>query len=161
MGRRAILLLTSVAVMVAVSAGFALGAAIVGTNGPDNLQGTANGDKIAGAGQNDNINGLAGQDQLSGDTGSDDVNGGPDRDIVQASTAGGTDTGNGGEGDLDWVSVADRDTNDLAVGGPGAHDTCVFDVIVADNGMGGETTTSDDVAGSCEEPRRVITDVDP
>ena len=157
MGRKAILLLTSLAVMVVVSAGVALAAAIVGTNGPDTLVGTANGDKIAGAGANDTIRGQAGNDQLSGDTGADDVFGDADRDIVQASTAGGADTGNGGEGDFDWVSVADRDANDLAVGGPGAHDTCVFDVIRLEN----NSIVQDDVTGSCEHFESVFTDLDP
>ena len=157
MGRKAILLLTSVAVMVVLSAGVALAAAIVGTNGPDNLQGTANGDKIAGAGANDTIRGQAGNDQLSGDTGADDVFGDADRDIVQASTAGGADTGNGGEGDFDWVSVADRDANDLAVGGPGAHDTCIIDEIKLEN----NSFVEDDDAASCEHTEVVFTDLDP
>jgi Ca2+-binding RTX toxin-like protein len=156
MGRKVTLLLTSLAVMIVVSAGVALAAAIVGTNGPDNLQGTANGDKIAGAGANDTISGLAGVDLLFGDSGSNTVNGGGDRDIVFGD-AGGASTANGQDGDFDWVSVADRDTRDLVVGGAGDNDTCVYDTIRDAD----EDESSDDVGASCEWEREVFTDLEP
>ena len=140
MGRKAILLLTSLAVMVVVSAGLALAAAITGTNGPDTLNGTQDADKIAGSAKGDTINGKAGNDQLFGDSGNDNVNGGPGADNVQGGT--GTDTANGQDGDSDFVTVVDNDTNDTAIGGAGTNDTCVVDLI---NGQ------TDDTAASCEE----------
>jgi Ca2+-binding RTX toxin-like protein len=154
MGRRAILLLTSLAVMVGVSAGLALGATIVGTNAANILQGTANPDKIAGAGGNDTISGLAGNDLLFGDSGSNTVNGGGGRDIVFGD-AGGASTANGKDGDRDWVSVADRDTRDLAVGGAGDEDTCVIDKIRDQVG----DVSEDEASTSCEVVREVTTDL--
>jgi Ca2+-binding RTX toxin-like protein len=134
----------------------ALGATIVGTNAANVLQGTANPDKIAGAGGNDTISGLAGNDLLFGDSGSNTVNGGGNRDIVFGD-AGGASTANGKDGDFDWVSVADRDTRDLAVGGPGDDDTCVIDRIRDAD----ETFAEDDAAGSCEWVQEVFTDLEP
>lgn len=127
MGRKAILLLTSLAVMVVVSAGLALAANITGTKQPDTLTGTPDADKIAGSAKVDTINGEAGNDQLYGDSGNDIVNGGPGADNVQSGT--GIDTANGQDGDSDFVSVVDNDTKDTASGGAGNNDTCVVDLI--------------------------------
>jgi Ca2+-binding RTX toxin-like protein len=139
MGRKAILLLTSLAVMVVVSAGLALAAAITGTRGPDTLSGTQNADKIAGSAKGDIISGKAGNDQLFGDSGNDNVNGGAGADNVQSGT--GIDSANGQDGAGDFVSVVDNDTNDTAIGGAGSNDTCVVDQI----GM-----QRDDFTASCE-----------
>jgi Ca2+-binding RTX toxin-like protein len=142
MGRKAILLLTSVAVMVVVSAGFALAAVITGTKQPDTLSGTQNADKIAGSAKGDAIMGKAGNDQLHGDSGNDNINGGPGADNVQSGT--GVDTANGQDGNSDFVSVVDNDTQDTAIGGAGTNDICVVDQI------GGQR---DDFTASCETVR--------
>jgi Ca2+-binding RTX toxin-like protein len=140
MGRKAILLLTSLAVMVVVSAGLALAAAISGTNGSNILNGTQNADQIAGSASGDTINGRAGTDRLFGDSGNDTLNGGTGDDNVQGGT--GIDTANGQDGNNDFVSVVDNDTNDTAIGGAGNNDTCVVDLV---NGV------RDDFTASCEK----------
>ena len=127
MGRRVILLLSAMALMVVVSAGAALAASATFTNGPDDCAGTATNqnDRFAMGGGADVCNGLAGNDQIFGDHGSDTLNGGFGADHLQAGT--GQDELNGGPSGGDFVSVVDNRANDLARGGPGPNDICAVD----------------------------------
>lgn len=69
---------------------------LLGTNGPDVLNGTADTDVIQGAGGGDTISGRGGQDFICGGDGSDRINGGAGDDIVFAGNH--RDRVNGGTG---------------------------------------------------------------
>jgi Ca2+-binding RTX toxin-like protein len=115
---------------------------IVGTNGPDILNGTPFGDTMFGLGGSDIINGGGGNDFLCGGAGSDLINGGPDNDTIDAGS--GTDTANGdagndnikGDAGSDLITGGTGDDvldardgvngNDSANGGPGS-DICTVD----------------------------------
>ena len=71
-------------------------ATIIGTNGNDNLTGTARADVIAGLGGNDVIKGLAGNDTLCGGPGKDKLLGGRGNDKMLGQA--GKDTLKGGPG---------------------------------------------------------------
>jgi RTX calcium-binding nonapeptide repeat (4 copies) len=77
--------------------------AIVGTNGPNQINGTSGNDKIFGLGGSDQINGGGGNDLICGGTGNDQLNGNAGNDTI----IGGPDT-------------------DQITGGPGS-DTCIGD----------------------------------
>lgn len=85
-----------------------LAATIVGTEGPDVLNGTGDRDVIVGLGGNDLINGFGGDDVICPDDGDDVVDAGPGDDLVVAS--------NGADGIRGDVG------NDDLAGGPGADD---------------------------------------
>jgi Ca2+-binding RTX toxin-like protein len=89
--------------------------AIVGTNGPNILNGTSGNDTIFGLGGSDVINGRGGNDLLCGGSGPDIINGGTGNDVA-----------NGGSGS-DTVNVKDFVTgSDTADGGSGS-DFCTAD----------------------------------
>ncbi len=84
-------------------------ATIVGTDGPDKLQGTPSRDVIVGLGGDDEIVGGLGNDIICGGPGSDLIHGGRGNDMVD-----------GGAGDYDRV-IGDLG-DDQVLGGPGNHD---------------------------------------
>jgi Ca2+-binding RTX toxin-like protein len=82
--------------------------AIVGTNGPDILNGTPFGDTIFGLGGPDIINGGGGNDLICGGAGSDLITGGAGDDVLDVKDrVSGNDSVNGGAG------------NDVCTGDPG------------------------------------------
>jgi Ca2+-binding RTX toxin-like protein len=73
---------------------------LLGTNGNDTLNATANDSVLYGSGGNDILNGAAGNDTLFGQAGNDTLNGGGGDDlIVQSSTAGRDFVDGGANGD--------------------------------------------------------------
>jgi Ca2+-binding RTX toxin-like protein len=140
MKKRIALVVGTVGVLVFVAAGVAFAMVITGTNGPDNITGTNETDTIAASADSDLVNGRFGADVIFGDRGDDTLNGGPGRDHVESGT--GSDVARGNEGDGDWVSVVDNDTNDFVSGGDGIEDVCVVDLI---NGV------RDDFSYTCEK----------
>ncbi len=102
-------------------------ATIVGTAGPDTLQGTGRTDVIVGRGGNDTIFGLGGADRICGGRGDDTLKGGngPDRLV-------------GGPGDdILWGEAG----NDQLAGGPGRDsllgDCCVSPHLAGDDVLRG------------------------
>jgi Ca2+-binding RTX toxin-like protein len=90
--RRAMLLLTVIAVMLVVGAGVALAVSKTGTNQADNLTGSVNPDKLSGGGGNDTIDGKQGNDFLFGDHGNrDTLIGGADPDFINSADGVGGD----------------------------------------------------------------------
>ena len=77
--RRAILLVTMMAVSLVVASGVALAVTKIGTDGPDILQGTNKADNLLGKGGNDGLFGKGGSDNLLGQEGKDWVLGGNER----------------------------------------------------------------------------------
>ena len=111
--RKAIILLTALALALVVGGGVALAATIqcgggncFGTNNPDTMYGTnrhdaifakAGGDYVSGKEGADNLNGQAGNDRVLGGPGDDWVKGGDHNDTVRGDK--GHDTITGGSGD--------------------------------------------------------------
>ena len=98
-------------------------ATIIGTSGPDVINGTIGNDVIASLAGNDRIDGLGGtdtvcagpdDDEVRTHAGPDWVHGGPGHDTIR--TNGGDDTVRGGSGD---DSIGTGDGNDLVAGGDG------------------------------------------
>jgi Ca2+-binding RTX toxin-like protein len=139
MKKRIALVVGTVGVLVFIAAGVAFAMVITGTNGPDNITGTNETDTIAASADSDLVNGRFGADVIFGDRGDDTLNGGPGRDHVESGT--GSDVARGNEGDGDWISVVDNDTNDFVSGGLGTDDVCVVDL------KGGAT---DESSSTCE-----------
>jgi Ca2+-binding RTX toxin-like protein len=116
--------------------------AIVGTNGPDILNGTSGNDKIFGLGGADSINGGSGSDLICGGVDSDSIKGGPGNDTIDGGTDNdavngdtGNDTVKGGSGSDSIIGGAGNDVlntqdgvsgNDSVNGGPGS-DICTVD----------------------------------
>ena len=121
--RRAILLLTVMAVTLVVVAGVALAASMTGTNQANTLTGTANPDKIAGGGGNDTIDGKQGNDVLFGDHGnSDTIIGGADDDFINsADSVGGDDVTAGGNTAAGDVCVVDEGDDINGTTAPATH----------------------------------------
>jgi hemolysin type calcium-binding protein len=86
-------------------------ATLVGTEGPDALDGTAADDVIAGLGGKDRVRGLDGNDIVCGGAGKDKIQGGRGKDILRGEA--GNDKLVGGKG------------KDRLIGGPGRHDKLV------------------------------------
>src|SRR5918993_1218570 len=154
MGRRAILLLCSMATMVLVAAAAALAVSFTFTNGANNCGGPATNaaDQLAMGGGSDICNGFAGADEIFGDhgadntgavgpgvslfgsfgddtveggTGADTLGGGPDEDYLFGGR--GADEVDGGTDD-DYINVSDHVAgNDSVDCGPGT-DRVVIDV---------------------------------
>jgi alpha-tubulin suppressor-like RCC1 family protein len=96
---------------------------ILGTPGPETINGLGGHDRICGGGGVDVINGGPGNDRLFGQVGNDTLNGGPGNDRLDGGTqndigngATGIDTFLGGEGN-DTFNGGDQ--NDIAYGGNG------------------------------------------
>ena len=94
MGRLAVLVAVSLAVVASLPGSGGAGspvtcysraATIVGTEGPETLTGTGGNDVIAGLGGDDTINGNGGRDFICPGDGADTVNGGAGLDNVEAS----------------------------------------------------------------------------
>jgi Ca2+-binding RTX toxin-like protein len=88
---------------IAVTVTNVVGVNIVGTNGRDVLNGTAEDDRLVGQGGSDNLNGQGGNDSLYGGLGDDIVNGGDGNDLLEGGR--GRDQLNGGNG-IDTASYA-------------------------------------------------------
>ena len=102
--KRATLLTITVGLLLVLTAGMALAANIVGTNGGDRLKGTPNADTISGRGGNDRVAAAGGADTVHGNDGVDFLYG-----------EGGSDTMYGDPGDDLMVGAAGNDT---IFGGP-------------------------------------------
>ncbi|MEM1198602.1 MAG: calcium-binding protein [Pseudomonadota bacterium] len=98
-------------------------AIVVGTNGNDDLDGTANNDLIIAGNGNDTIDGGDGHDLIFAGRGDDTIDGGAGNDVIVAGS--GDDTVDGGDGhDLIFGGRGDDtimggDGNDLIFGGSG------------------------------------------
>jgi Ca2+-binding RTX toxin-like protein len=98
--------------------------AIVGTPGPDILNGTSGNDKIFGLGGADQINGKGGNDLICGGTGDDQLNGGAGNDTIKGDS--GSDQVTGGAGD-DVLDVKDGVSGNDSVNGGAGNDVCTGD----------------------------------
>jgi Ca2+-binding RTX toxin-like protein len=92
--RRTTLLLSVMVATLLVASGVAWAATIVGTNGNDTRNGTANRDYMYGLNGNDQLSGRAGDDQIEGGGANDTLNGDGGNDVVDG--GGGNDTLNPG-----------------------------------------------------------------
>jgi hypothetical protein len=151
MRRRGVLLLVSIAVMVAVVAGVALAANIdcgdfgqpggncLGTNQADVITGTLERDIITAASGADTVNARGGPDDVYGDAGPDDLNGQGGGDYLEGGRN--PDELSGGAGD-DVLNAVDNGSGDVANGGDG-DDVCLIDDDNLDSG--------EDATISCED----------
>ncbi len=121
--RRAILLMTAMALTLLVASGVALAVTKIGTDGPDHLRGTNGDDNLLGKGGNDILNARAGEDNLVGGRGKDVVVGG--RSCCDLGDFSGGDKnllgGPGNDaviGGLGSDNVVGNDGNDLVTDGP-------------------------------------------
>ena len=131
-GRRAILLAAIIAVVLAVGAGVASGALIVGTPGDDVLFGDQNAehssrDAIFGRGGDDTIFGGKEKDSLFGQGGNDTLFGGPADDVLRGgkgddSLTGGPDQTNNPHRADEYLCGAGEDTVYVDKGENSAHD---------------------------------------
>ena len=122
MRKRIALVVGTVGLVVFLVAGVAFAMTITGTNSPDNIAASANRDVVNGKGGPDRIFGDGGNDALDGGAGSDHIESGDGNNVAR-----------GNDGDGDWVSVVDNDTDDFVSGGEGTEDVCVVDFV---NGYG-------------------------
>ena len=117
--RRLVLLLTAMAVTLALASGVAWAVNKIGTDGPDTLRGTNKADNLLGKGGNDKLFGLAGRDNLLGGSGKDMVFGGNERRL-----SGGDKNLVGGSGNdeilggLGVDNILGEEGNDLVADGP-------------------------------------------
>jgi Ca2+-binding RTX toxin-like protein len=140
MKKRIALVVGTVGLVVFLAAGVAFARVITATNGLDNITATNNADNIAASAHRDVVNGKGGSDRIFGDGGNDTLDGGAGSDHIESGD--GNNVARGNEGDGDWVSVVDNDTNDFVSGGEGTDDVCVVDLI---NGV------KDDFSDTCEK----------
>jgi hypothetical protein len=98
--------------------------AIVGTNGPDILNGTPFDDTIFGLGGPDQISGRGGNDLICGGAGSDQLNGGVGNDTIKGGA--GFDQITGGAGD-DTLDAEDGVSGNDSVNGGAGNDVCAGD----------------------------------
>ena len=114
--RRASVFLVAAALLLALCAGVALADnfigtpqrdVIVGTDGPDFIDGKGSADRLFGLDGRDTIMGRPGNDLIEGNNGPDRLVGGPDDDRIFG--GGGNDAVNGGPGD-DIIVVSDDGT---------------------------------------------------
>jgi Calx-beta domain/RTX calcium-binding nonapeptide repeat (4 copies) len=90
---------------------------LLGANGSDTINGSANDNVMYGSGGNDTLNGLGGDDTLFGQFGNDTLNGGFGNDTLNGGV--GADTINGGDGD-DLIVQGSIDGRDFVDGGVGS-----------------------------------------
>lgn len=136
MKAKSIFLVCVVALVVALSASAATLDVIRGTDGPDNLNGTAGADLIYGRGGNDFIRSHDGNDVVYAGRGNDVVRGGPGNDAIYAGAgndviwpAAGADVQYGGPGNDILHALANDNQPDILNCGPGFD---VAEVIVHD-----------------------------
>src|SRR5918997_3582421 len=125
--RRAILLVTMMAVSLLLASGVALAVNKVGTSGPDTLRGTNGSDNLLGKGGNDVLWGLGGSDNLLGGEGKDwvlagnerrfqggdkNLDGGPGNDGVQGGNGSDDMVGGSGNDFVDGWRGSDDITGD-------------------------------------------------
>jgi Ca2+-binding RTX toxin-like protein len=127
MKKRIALVVGTVGLLVVVFAGVAFAMAITGTNGPNYITATNNADNIAASANRDVVNGKGGRDRIFGDGGNDALDGGAGPDHIESGD--GNNVARGNDGDGDWVSVVDNDTDDFVSGGDGTNDVCVVDLV--------------------------------
>ena len=175
--RRAILLVTTVALTLLVASGVALAVNKVGTNGPDTLRGTNGDDNLIGKSGNDNLFSLNGRDNLVGGAGKDNVIGadergrhgrgdknlvgGPGNDFVFSGK--GSENIVGGEGNDLLIECCLRESSkDTLSGGSGkdvidvSHRPAVKDVVVCGDGFDRVLADrKDTVARDCERVKIV------
>jgi RTX calcium-binding nonapeptide repeat (4 copies) len=100
------------------------GLIIIGSNGPNKIQGTPYDDTICGINGDDTINGKEGDDTIYGNNGSDDLSGGLGDDLIYGGN--GNDTLFGYDEELNGLFDTDSDIlsggngNDQLFGGPDA-----------------------------------------
>ena len=140
MNKRIALVVGTVGLVVFLAAGVAFAMVKTGTNAPDNITGTNNADNIAASANRDLVNGKGGPDRIFGDGGNDTLNGGGGSDHIESGD--GNNVARGYDGDGDWVSVVDNDTDDFVSGGNGTDDVCVVDLV---NGV------RDEFSDTCEK----------
>jgi Ca2+-binding RTX toxin-like protein len=140
MKKRIALVVGTVGLLVFLVAGIAFAMVITGTNGPNNITATNNADNIAASANRDVVNGRGGPDRIFGDGGNDTLNGGAGSDHIESGD--GSNVARGYDGNDDWVSVVDNDTNDFVSGGNGTGDVCVVDLV---NGV------TDEFSDTCEK----------
>jgi Ca2+-binding RTX toxin-like protein len=114
------LLLAAVATMVVMAAGIAWALVDVGTNGNDNLPGTANPDQLYGLPGNDRLLSQSSADVDEGGTGDDDVRAGDGNDQINGGP--GNDSGTGPVGNSPNLEriLAGQNGNDIIDGFTGA-----------------------------------------
>ena len=140
MNKRIALVVGTVGLVVFLAAGVAFAMVKTGTNAPDNITGTNKADNIAASANRDLVNGKGGPDRIFGDGGNDTLNGGGGSDHIESGD--GNNVARGYDGDGDWVSVVDNDTDDFVSGGNDTDDVCVVDLV---NGV------RDDFSDTCEK----------
>ena len=127
--RRGALLFTTVALLLALSAGVVLAATLYGTDGFDTLDGTSANDALLGRGGGDIMLGKRGDDALSGGGGRDSISGDRGEDALYGGSGGDqlyADDGLhdavscGGGTDTVFVGPIDRVAPDCEVDGPDA-----------------------------------------
>jgi hypothetical protein len=80
--KRVAALFVTVSLALALSAGTALAATLLGTGAPNTLTGTGGSDVLVGRGGSDDVHGMGGRDALYGGSGGDQVSGGAGKDIL-------------------------------------------------------------------------------
>ena len=140
MKKRIALILGTVGLVVFLAAGVAFAMTITGTSAPNNITATNKADNIAASANRDLVNGKGGPDRIFGDGGNDTLNGGGGSDHIESGD--GNNVARGYDGDGDWVSVVDNDTDDFVSGGNGTDDVCVVDLV---NGV------RDEFSDTCEK----------
>ena len=123
MNAKLIFLAATAALVLATTVSAAALDVIRGTDGPDNLNGTAGADLIYGRGGNDNIRTHDGNDVVYAGRGNDVVRGGPGNDVTWAGA--GADVQYGGQGNDILHALANDNQPDILDCGPG------FDVAYA------------------------------
>jgi Ca2+-binding RTX toxin-like protein len=123
--RRIIILLSLMAVMVAIFAAAAFAVTKTGTQNDDLLIGTDNSDNLYGLNGADILRGHGGNDYLEAGRGDDAVYGGDGNDHIYL--GGGNDQAYGGPGDDTINAVDGVVSNDFVSGGAGTNDRCFVD----------------------------------
>jgi Ca2+-binding RTX toxin-like protein len=88
---------------------------IRGTNGNDNLNGTAEIDLILGLRRNDRLNGRGGNDSLDGGSGNDTLNGGPGNDTLSGGSGNDRFDFNNPQEGVDTISDFNRGNNLIGI----------------------------------------------
>ena len=124
--------IASLAALVALTAGPAVGKRIAGTNGKDTIVGTKKADRIKATGGNDRVGGRAGGDRIKGSGGNDRLRGGKGGDRLKGSKGKDRITGSKGRDRISAGKGADRlkavdGKKDRVVNGGAGNDLCRID----------------------------------